>query len=229
MGAHPRILLTLSRPVSDRVRQSHEAYRQRLIDAGVTPLAIYPDDDPPETFDGLVLSGGGDIDPREYGQDDAGVERATVDGDRDAVERRLANAALAAGRPVLAICRGMQVLNWVYGGKLVQHVSGHRPKDGPMVPHVIRPDPGSLLAQICGTAPFQVNSRHHQVITETPAGLRATARVDDVVEAVEASDDRWVLGVQWHPETKGDLLLDEAPAARIFGSFVRASERIPAR
>jgi putative glutamine amidotransferase len=225
----PRIVLTLSRPVTDASRASHAYYRRALLGAGAEVIEVLPGEEPPRDFDGLVLSGGGDMDPVEYGEPDAGVDRETVDAQRDALERGLADTALASGRPILGICRGFQVLNVVMGGKLGQHVTGHREKDGPIVPHIVRPDPGSLLARACGTTSFSVNSRHHQVVSELADGLRVSATVGDAVEGVEARDGRWILGVQWHPERIGDPDLASGPAARLFAAFVREAARVPAR
>lgn len=190
---------------------------------------VHPGDPVPTDFDGLLLSGGGDIHPHEYGGADAKVEWERVDTVRDELEKELIKAAIAKDRPVLGICRGFQMLTVVHGGKLVGHTEGHRPENGPIVDHKIRAVPGSLLAQICGTEEFSVNSRHHQVVKVLPPGLRATATVGEFVEALEATDGRWILGVQWHPETKGDALLGEAPAVGLFREFVRAAERVPAR
>lgn len=224
----PRIALTLSRP-TERNETALQAYRDRLVEAGAQPIDVHPTSRPPAQFDALLLSGGGDIDPKEYGEADAGVERATVDPDRDALERDLLELAIARGVPVLGICRGFQVLSWRFGGKLEQHVEHHRPKNGPIDPHVVVPAPGSLLEQVCGPGAFRVNSRHHQVVRSAPAGLRPVAHVGEYVEAMEADDGRWILGVQWHPETKNDPLLDEPQAKRIFEAFVRAAKLSPVR
>lgn len=224
----PRIALTLSRP-TDGNAASLQAYRERLIEANALPVDVFPSGRIPPEFDALLLSGGGDIDPCEYGEADDGVERATVDKDRDRIERSILDLALARGVPVLGICRGFQVLNWSYGGKLKQNVSGHRKRTGEVVPHLITPARGSLLAQICGEAPFQVNSRHHQVVEQVPSGLRGVAWVGEYVEAVEDASRRWVLGVQWHPETRNDPPQDEERARLIFDAFVKAAEPVAAR
>lgn len=224
----PRVLLTLSRPTNEARIRSHDAYRDRLRDVGIDPIPLYPTDAAPESFDALVLSGGGDIHPSEYGDRET-PDIEDVDRDRDALERTLIERARASGRPVLGICRGFQMLNVVYGGQLVQHIAGHRPKNAPIVPHRVVASAGSLLAEICGPNAFGINSRHHQAVTTVPAGLRATAMVDRYVEAVEAADGHWVLGVQWHPETKDDPPQDEAQAERIFQAFARAVEPVPAR
>lgn len=192
-------------------------------------MDVFPTDPVRSDFDALLMSGGGDIDPAEYGELDDGVERSTVDSDRDRLERDMLKLALDRGVPVLGICRGFQVLNWRFGGKLKQDVRGHRDAEPPVDPHEIAASPGSLLARICGAEPFRVNSRHHQVVLSAPAGLRPVAYVGSYVEAVEAAGGRWILGVQWHPETKNDRLQDEEPARRIFDEFVKAAQLVPAR
>lgn len=191
-------------------------------------IPLYPTDRIPDTFAGLVLSGGGDIHPSEYDEPESPLIE-DVDRDRDALEFALIRLARERDRPILGICRGFQMLNVAYGGKLVPHITGHRPKNAPIVPHRIIASADSRLAQMCGSDGFRVNSRHHQAVTSVPTGLRATAIVDRYVEALEAGDGQWVLGVQWHPESKGDPLLDEDAAVKIFRSFVRAMEPVPAR
>lgn len=224
----PTVALTLSRPATEAARASHEAYRIRLREAGAEVIDVFPTDRPPTEFDALLLAGGGDIDPIEYEeQPDQRIEH--VDNDRDRVERDITKVALERGVPVLGVCRGFQVLNWRFGGKLKQHVEHHRAMNGPIEPHLIAPVDGSLLARICGTKPFRVNSRHHQVVVSVPNGLVPVARVGGYVEAVETTDGRWLLGVQWHPETKNDPLQDEDQARRIFEAFVKAAEPVRAK
>ncbi|MBM4435194.1 MAG: gamma-glutamyl-gamma-aminobutyrate hydrolase family protein [Chloroflexi bacterium] len=225
----PRIALTLSRPLTSRALDSHQAYRDRLAEAGAEVLDVFSTDRVRSDFDALLMSGGGDIDPAEYGEPDDGVERGTVDAHRDRLEGEMLKAALDRGVPVLGICRGFQVLNWRFGGKLKQHVEGHRDAKPPVDPHEITASPGSLLAKICGVEPFRVNSRHHQAVLSAPEGLRPVACVGRYVEAVEAADGRWILGVQWHPETKNDPLQDEEPARRVFDAFVKAAQLVSAR
>jgi gamma-glutamyl-gamma-aminobutyrate hydrolase PuuD len=152
----------------------------------------------------LVLSGGADVDPERYGE---ALHPATVlRPDRDDWELALLQAALDRDIPVLAICRGAQVLNVACGGTLHQHLPevtdhpGHLPGHGVYGASLVRVLPGSRLAGIVGTA-LEVPCYHHQAVDRVGAGLVATAWAEDgTVEAVEHTGHRLVLGVQWHPE-----------------------------
>lgn len=188
-------------------------YIEAVWQAGGDPAILAPrplDDDHADAllrrFDGLVLVGGGDIDPAEYGQERSprvyGIEPAS-----DALELALARAALRLGTPTLAICRGLQVLNVALGGTLHQHITddaeGHGDTSGPGTHHV-EVEPGSRLAKALGGA-TRVDaawSYHHQAIDALAPGLAVTGRAaDGVIEAVEVDTvDRWCLAVQWHPE-----------------------------
>lgn len=182
----------------------------------------------PAEIDGLCLSGGGDIAPREYGAVDAGDVCEDIDERRDKTELDVVRSALARDLPVLGVCRGFQMLNVAFLGQLVQNVDGHRSTDH--ATHTVTPAPGSKLAQACGADPIQVNSRHHQAVTRGTLGesLRPTAFVGDLVEAFEATAHRWVVGVQWHPERVGAVEegVDDN-AARIFAAFVAEASRSP--
>ena len=219
----PRIALTLSRksPVQDAI---HDRYRDALESAGAEVVALYPGDAIPSDVDGLLLSGGGDIEASRYG--DEPIMCRDVDPERDQLEIDIARQALARDLPVLGICRGFQVLNVVRGGKLVQDVPGHRPDDaeGLVAHHDVRVRAGTRLAAATSGAPLTVNSRHHQAVTEELLGraLEATATVGGLVEAFEATDQRWVVGVQWHPERKAEV---SPEARRIFDAFVAEAAR----
>lgn len=164
-----------------------------------------------ERFDGLLLIGGGDVDPSLYGEDPH-PNLYGVEPHRDAFELTLARAAVERGIPTLAICRGMQVLNVALGGSLRQHIDdaadgvshgdpgSHRP-----VTHSVRLAPGSRVAEAMGAERANASSHHHQGVARLGEGLAATGWADDeVVEAVE-HEDGWVLGVQWHPEDTSSL------------------------
>lgn len=157
---------------------------------------------------GLLLPGGGDVVSLAYGQEPhpAGALQDPV---LDDLELEAARLAVAEGVPVLAICRGIQVLNVALGGTLVQDIAGEvpgallhwaRPRDTTLV-HTIDIEPGTLLARVLGTASLAVNSCHHQAVGTVAPGLRVSARSrDGVVEGLEAADGRPVLAVQCHPE-----------------------------
>lgn len=162
-----------------------------------------------DALDGIVLTGGIDVDPAVYGAERS-PHVTRVDPDRDAFEIALVQASRSAGRPVLGLCRGCQVLDVALGGTLVQHLPDlsdqpHDLKDRTHeVVHDVSVAPGSLLARITGGGSVGVNSLHHQAVDRLGDGLTATAwSGDGVVEAIENESQR-LLGVQWHPE----LMLD---------------------
>ena len=172
-------------------------------------------------LDALVLVGGGDVDPGCYGREPHPAT-AGVDPGRDATELGLLGAALDAELPVLAICRGMQVLNVYLEGTLVQHVpdvvghEGHRPGAGFFAAVEVVTEAGSMVAKIWGET-TTVRCSHHQAIDVLGRGLVVTARsADGLIEAVELPEARFVVGVQWHPEEDLDrrpfrALLDAVP------------------
>jgi putative glutamine amidotransferase len=182
-----------------------------------------------ERIEGLVLTGGGDIDPALYGQ----ARHASVievQPERDVFEVALARRALDRDVPLLAICRGQQVLNVATGGTLIQDIASsiagaenHDPeRERWELSHDVRIQPGSRLARILGRDRVAVNSFHHQAVKDLGQGLEATAwAVDDgVVEAIEAPDRRFAVGVQWHPESFWDRPGGFAP---LFEAFVGAA------
>lgn len=227
--------MTLCGHATHRCGAARDQYLDAIRRAGAEPIAIDPTDAMPDEFDGLCLSGGGDIDPARYGE--VNIKSEDIDRDRDALELALLERALARDIPILGICRGFQLLNVHFGGSLEQHHLGHSPKYPPegalvaddptgadAVRHVTQAEPGTRLAAACGDEAFDVNSSHHQVITldRLAAELQATARVGELVEALESPDHRWVVGVQWHPERTAQVA---AAATRIFDAFVAAAER----
>ena len=173
-------------------------------------------------LDGLVLAGGADVDPARYGQT-AGAHTRVVRPERDAAELAVLEAALGRDLPLLAICRGMQLLNVALGGDLVQHLPDvpgtgtHCAGDGLFERREVRTAPGTKLAALLGpTAP--ADCHHHQALGNVAAGLVPTAWAEDgVLEAVEAAGRRFCLGVQWHPEAGEDR--------RLFGALVDAAGR----
>jgi gamma-glutamyl-gamma-aminobutyrate hydrolase PuuD len=172
-------------------------------------------------LDALVLVGGGDIDPARYGQRPHAATSG-VDPARDGSELALLRAALEVDLPVLAVCRGMQLLNVDLGGTLFQHVpdvvgsDAHQPARGCFADVEVTTDAGSAVAKILGER-TTVRCSHHQAIDRLGDGLVVTARAaDGLIEAVELPGARFVVGVQWHPEEEGDTrpfraLLDATP------------------
>ena len=224
----PEVVLCVARENGDLGRHAARLrYIAALEAAGAAVRVVAPSDDIPEEFDGLCLGGGEDIESWRYGEPDTHVE--TPDPDRDELELAMVRRATERDVPILGICRGFQLLNVALGGKLVQHRDGHRPAGTEVIRHEITATPGSRLAGLYGDAPFSVNSRHHQAVTDAllAPGLRATAYVDDLVEAFESTTQRYLVGVQWHPERVKDGL--DHPE-RIFSSFVQAAAALtPAR
>jgi putative glutamine amidotransferase len=190
-----------------------EQYMAAVSRAGGRPVVLAASDPAPATeilapFDGLLLIGGGDVEPHRYGNQPHPTEY--LEPHRDELELSLAKEALDAGLPMLAVCRGLQVLNVALGGSLHQHLPdmasmaqhGEAPKGDP-VDHPVRVAPGTALAEACGTTLDACNSQHHQGIDRLGEGLVAVGWSDDgLVEAVEADGDHrgWMIGVQWHPE-----------------------------
>jgi putative glutamine amidotransferase len=193
-----RVLLTYSPMYAPRMQPYFDAVRS----VGLTP--VEPGED---TYDAVILAGGNDIDPAHYGQD-PDPQLGPLDPTRDVYELDIAWAALRRDLPILAICRGMQLLNVACGGTLRQHLDGHRD-----VFHSVTAEPGSRLAQIMGQTVFAVNSRHHQALDQLGEGLVVTARDGDVIEAAEMPGRRFVVAVQWHPE---DLVGTHAPHRALF-------------
>jgi len=193
--------------VTFRYPHKAEPYAAALRQAGIEPVLISPQEPRDlDGLDGLLLSGGTDVDATRYGGTPHS-ENDAPDRERDELEARLLSQALAAHLPVLAICRGMQLFNVVHGGTLIQHLDGSaghcvRGDDPGLPAHQIVVEPDSRLAAILGGGEHPVNSRHHQAVERIGAGLRVTARStpDGVIEGLERSGPDFALGVQWHPE-----------------------------
>lgn len=195
------------------------SYVSAVERAGGRALLVPPAEDAVEetldALDGLLFSGGSDLDPDLYGQD-AHAETDDIVPARDTAEIALMRAALERDMPVLAICRGSQVLNVARGGDLVQHLPDlvgdekHKHSPGVFADHDVEVLPGTRVQHILGErAP--VKSHHHQGYGRLGAGLREAARAEDgTVEALEDPSQRFALGVLWHPEAGEDFALFEA-------------------
>jgi putative glutamine amidotransferase len=212
------------------------SYVKAIEGAGGRPVLVPPSEDAVvetlDALDGLVFSGGSDLDPETYGQE-AHPETREVHPERDRAELALLEAALARDIPVLAVCRGSQVLNVSLGGDLVQHLpevvgdEKHKHTPGTFADHDVTLERGSRLAVLLGErAP--VKSHHHQGFGRLGAGLREAARAEDgTIEAVEDPTRRFALGVLWHPEAGEDrrlfeALVEEARAYRVGIARARA-------
>ena len=182
------------------------AYVKAVRKAGGVPVllpVVDPDDAPGllERVDGLLMTGGGDVDPASYGADSVDPRTNGVDPSRDARDIALCRAAVERDVPTLAICRGSQVLNVALGGTLHQHVDKHFDIDryNEFV-HDVEVDADSTLSSWLGSTSLGVNTLHHQATATVGADARIVARADDgTIEGVEAIGSRAV-GVQWHPE-----------------------------
>lgn len=212
-----------------------QTYLQAIIRAGGAPLIIPPTfplqalDDLLSRLDGVLLTGGGDIDPARFnGQPHPEVYE--VDPQRDELELRLASLAAGRRKPLLGICRGLQVLNVALGGSLLTHISEQKdnalkhdyypniPRD--YLAHSIYICSNTRLLDILGTAEIEVNSLHHQGIERLAAGLHPVAFAPDgLIEAVELPDSPFGMGVQWHPE----CLPDSLPMRALFQAFIEAA------
>lgn len=224
--------------------------------AGGVPLRLTPSRATPDRFDGLILGGGADISPSEYGfeapepKDSAeqskprslllrfasllllpilyflrkafSAKRIRLDSERDRFERALLERALQENRPVLGICRGAQLINVHLGGTLHQEISGFYaeiPRSAGILPRKrVALEPGCQLAEILQGDRCTVNSLHHQAVDQFGNGLQAAARDEaDIVQAIEASERPFLIGVQWHPE----YMLQSLRQRRIFQRLVR--------
>ena len=194
-------------------------YLRAVERAGGRPLLVPPSDesieDTLEVLDAVIFSGGSDLDPAIYGQEAHPETRGFV-AQRDRAELTLLQAALARDMPVLAVCRGSQVLNVALGGDLVQHLpevvgdDKHKDTPGEFAEHEVELEPGTRIGALLGDrAP--VKSHHHQGFGRLGSGLRQAARAEDgTLEAIEEPSRRFALGVLWHPEAGEDLRLFEA-------------------
>jgi putative glutamine amidotransferase len=202
-------------------------YMRVLDAAGAMPVVLPPVGDAAallDRLDGVVLSGGPDLDPAAYGARERHRELGPTEPALDAFELTLAQAALERGTPVLAVCRGAQALNVACGGTLHQHVPGHR-QTAPAADttHDVRLNARSRLARIARTRTLPVNTFHHQAADRLGAGLRAVAHAPDgTIEAIEGAG--FVVGVQWHAETlAAQLPLFEALVAAASATPLRAA------
>jgi putative glutamine amidotransferase len=216
------------------------SYIEELRKVGAVPwvIPLIPHD--PGTLqeifnrlDGVFITGGVDVDPNRYGEEKTPL-CGTIDPDRDAVEIALLQHALKQQLPVLAVCRGIQILNVTCGGTLYQDVSAQVPAalkhdyfPTPAQPsrkylaHDVTVKPGSRLNRILGDAVVPVNSMHHQAIKDLAPNLAATSFAPDgIIEGVEGIDSQYLVAVQWHPE---ELTETHAGMARLFTTFTAAA------
>ena len=198
-----------------------QTYVDQVVAAGGIPVLLPPVpgvEDAVSHLDGLIISGGPDVAPERYGQE-PGPHTTIIRPERDAAETALFLAALPAGKPMLGICRGMQLMNVALGGTLIQHVPdvvghhGHSPVSGGYGEHKVVVGESGCLSAILGPGPVAVPTHHHQGIDRLAAGLTATAWAEDgLVEAFELDQaaSPFALAVQWHPEAGNQQVLFRA-------------------
>ncbi|MFC0430718.1 gamma-glutamyl-gamma-aminobutyrate hydrolase family protein [Kutzneria buriramensis] len=214
------------------LRYAAEVNARALVEAvwraGGEPATIHPAEASPadlavrlSRFDGVLLPGGGDVAPAAYGADSVHGAVYDVDHVQDAFDLALARVALDSGLPLLAVCRGLQVVNVALGGTLEQDMGGPD-RDHRHVVHEVRLVHGSVVAKATGAESCVVSCYHHQRVDRLGAGLTATAlAADDTIEAVELpSTPGWFAAVQWHPE---DTASKDSAAQSLFDELVRAA------
>lgn len=221
---------------------TNQQYLRALVQAGAEPRRIpllHHDEDRLrnhyDRIDGLMLTGGADVDPSLYGEE-RHPQCHPSDLARDHTEIKLFRWAWEDRKPIFGICRGMQLVNVAAGGTLYQDLRtqcpqaikhdyfsniGGYPRD--LLSHEVRIDPSFQLGQVMGMEQVQVNSLHHQGVKQLAPGFVATAfGTDGIIEGMETTDDRFVLAVQWHPEELIDLL---EVNRRLFAAFIDAARR----
>jgi putative glutamine amidotransferase len=215
------------------------AYTKAVAMSGGSPILIAPNigdealRDIYERLDGILLAGGGDVDPIQYGMTDDGLVYG-VSRDRDNAEIKVTRWTVDEDRPLLGICRGCQVINVALGGTLYRDIPTeyagyngihHDQADGVArnrIAHGVDVQPTSRLASIIGENKSPVNSLHHQSVRDVASRLQVSAVADDgVIEGVEIPDARFFVAVQWHPE---ELVEQSEPMRRLFDAFVRAAQ-----
>lgn len=217
----------------DEKQQFHlyAAYVDAVRRAGGIPILLPPGEQHPERLlqlvDGLIFTGGGDIDPACY-EGDAHPTIYRIDPERDASELDLAKRAIRADLALMGICRGLQVLGVASGGKLLPHVPDqfgdqilHREEQLCPTTHSVQVVPDSMLAEIVGATEMEIVSWHHQAVPTVPPGWRATAFAPDgVIEALEHEEHPWAIALQWHPELSAE---QDPLQQRIFDAFISAA------
>lgn len=207
-----------------------QSYVRQVLKSGGFPILLPPTEQPQqaaELFDGFILSGGGDIDAKRYGELPLYCEN--ISDLRDDYEMELVAQILKSNKPLFAICRGIQVLNVAMGGTLYQDLPIQNPSEinhrmakvSNKVQHNVRIMDASLLKTVLKSDKTMVNSYHHQAIKKVADGLKIAALADDeVIEAVYTPDQSFCLGVQWHPER-----LDNSDTENLFSAFISAAKK----
>ncbi len=206
----PTIGVTLPGATAFR-SQRYRNYLELIEQGGGDPLPIIPGFSVDvEQIDAILLSGGGDVDPKHYGQSINGTREKDIIEARDSSEFEIMRQALALHTPVLGICRGMQLINIYLGGTMhqdIQDISSpiHGSNGESYQKHHVFIEKGTLLHEILGTDEIEVMSHHHQAVDLLGKELKVSARAEDgIIEAIESTNSMFIIGVQWHPEAAID-------------------------
>ncbi len=222
-----KINIGLSVPIDqDGAVSAREGYIKSVWNENAIPSLLIPDSsneyirDVTDTFDGFIFCGGGDIDPRYY-REEKSTDIKNVCFKRDEFEAALFSSVYAQGKPILGICRGMQIINVFLGGSLFQHIEGHlQASERQEKSHAVNISDGTLLKKIICSDMISVNSFHHQAVKKLADRLTVDAvSHDGRIEAYHEEGHNFLLCVQWHPEAYYDL--DES-SNRIFRAFIAA-------
>lgn len=222
----PLIGITPNYNENTKQYQIHEDYAKAVLHAGGIPILLFPETEFPHYIDGMIFSGGGDIDPLLFGEEPI-HQSGEISPLRDRYELELCKQALQTSLPILGICRGMQVLNIAAGGSIYQDIlaqTGSVLKHNQQAPraygtHSISVDKKSILYQLWQETDMIVNSIHHQAVSRLGTGFFVAAQsTDGLAEAIQQKDKEFVLGVQWHPEAMPTI---EQQA--IFGRLIEAA------
>ena len=219
-----RLNIALSAGITGEMISVNRRYLDAIVAAGAIPTVLSPIIDNTyisgvvDFFDGFVFCGGGDIDPKYYGEE-KGEHINNVCFVRDQFEEKLFLSAYTSGKPILGICRGMQIINVFLGGTLYQHIDGHMQKeDRHTQTHAVSVTKGSFLHALTDKESLFVNSFHHQAVKRLAGCLTTDAvSTDGYIEAFHCKNHPFLLGVQWHPEA---CFFNDGISKRIFDSFV---------
>lgn len=225
---------SLSKPVIGIASLNKDAYVRAIRDCGGIPVVLPDTDGGPEKIDeyidlidGLLMPGGPDIPPSEWGEELHPMTKI-LDDDRYLFEKAIITAWIErTDKPLLGICLGSQWVNVVHGGSLVQDIPSEFGVNHKGPSHMVTLEPDSRLGKIFGVTEFKVNSFHHQAVGNLGEGLRIVARgtTDEIVEATETTDpNRFLIGVQWHPEK---LMPENKLQEKLIRAFIEAAAERP--
>ena len=223
----PIIGITSSKTAEGKLAMSQNYLNSVWEAGGVGVLLAYTDDpeklaEYAQVFDGFLFAGGDDMDPARYGES-VMFDNVEIDSDRDAFELGLYACVKATNKPILGICRGIQVLNVAEGGTLYQHIDGHRqtPTPGTVTEQVTKVVKGSMLEALVGKEEILVNSFHHQNVKDLAPTLATDAiSADGYIEAAHMPGHKFFLAVQWHPEI---YRTTSEGMRKVFSAFVDAA------